>query len=343
MKLDYLKIGKIAAGAGLAIAIAEGIGLRYSASAGVITLLSIQDTRRETIYVTISRILSFLISLLLAAVSFRICGYRPLAVSLFLLLFTGLCVRLQMLEGLSVNTVLTTHFLGEQSMSAAHIRNEALLLLIGAGIGVLLNLYMPGKEKQIKASQRQVEEQMRQILWNMAEILSGKRPEEGSISQVEAAFQRLDAELDRGERSAFQEMENHLWFAGRRDFRKPYYLRYMNMRKTQQLALIRIREPLGRIRALPVQAQQIGAVMTQIGNHFHQCNNAEGLLERLEEVKRQMKEQPLPKEREEFENRALLYQILLELEEFLMIKKDFAGSLSEEEIQRFWRPAGRKA
>ena len=44
-----LKILKIAVGSMLAMAAAQALGLRYSSSAGVITLLSIQDTKRETI------------------------------------------------------------------------------------------------------------------------------------------------------------------------------------------------------------------------------------------------------------------------------------------------------
>ena len=47
-----LKILKIAVGSMLAMAAAQALGLRYSSSAGVITLLSIQDTKRETIRVT---------------------------------------------------------------------------------------------------------------------------------------------------------------------------------------------------------------------------------------------------------------------------------------------------
>ena len=42
-----LKILKIAVGSMLAMAAAQALGLRYSSSAGVITLLSIQDTKRE--------------------------------------------------------------------------------------------------------------------------------------------------------------------------------------------------------------------------------------------------------------------------------------------------------
>lgn len=339
IKPDYLKIGKIAVGASLAIVIADGIGLHYSASAGVITLLSIQDTRRETIRVTVSRMISFFASLLIAAVSFRICGYRPLAVCVFLLLFTCFCLRFQLMEGLSVNTVLMTHFLGAQSMSGAQIGNESMLLVIGTGMGVLFNLYIPGKEKQIKRTQRQVEEQMRQILRSMWLILAGAWQKDArDEKQLNAALEALDAELVKGERSAFQEMENHFWPAAR----PPYYLRYMNMRKAQQRVLLRLVRHLRHIKTLPVQAQQIKAVMEQIEGSFHECNNAEGLLKRLDEVKKGMKGQPLPKDREEFENRAVLYQILLELEEFLMIKKEFADSLNEEEIRRFWKAADEK-
>ncbi len=35
-------------------------------------------------------------------------------------------------------------------------------------------------------------------------------------------------------------------------------------------------------------------------------------------------QQPLPKDREEFEPRAILYHVLLELEDFLLVKKRFA-------------------
>lgn len=37
-----------------------------------------------------------------------------------------------------------------------------------------------------------------------------------------------------------------------------------------------------------------------------------------------MKLQPLPEEREEFESRAILYHVLLDLEDFLLAKQRFA-------------------
>lgn len=325
-KPDFLKILKIAIGAGLAIGTAESIGLKYSASAGIITLLSIQDTKKETIRVMVLRLLSFLVSLGLAAVCFKMFGYTTVAVCFFLLLFAPFSIYFHMEEGISVNTVLMTHFLAEQSMSFGSIANEASLLVIGAGIGVLLNLYIPGKKGQIRAMQQNIEEQMKGILSGMSLALRGstKRCTMGGI------LANVEEELAAGEKSALEEMENNLLSETR------YYLRYMNMRKSQTAVLTRMERQICHMEWIPLQAEKIALVMEEISLSFHEYNNAKGLLVKLYEVKASMREQPLPADRQEFENRALLYQILLELEEFLMIKRNFVTSLSEEEIKKFW-------
>ena len=86
-----LKILKIAVGSMLAMAAAQALGLRYSSSAGVITLLSIQDTKRETIRVTGRRFLAFLAAMVLGPVSFALAGYRPLAIGNYQLKYTPMC------------------------------------------------------------------------------------------------------------------------------------------------------------------------------------------------------------------------------------------------------------
>ena len=48
------------------------------------------------------------------------------------------------------------------------------------------------------------------------------------------------------------------------------------------------------------------------------------------------KHSPLPKNREEFEARAILVQIAHDTENLLVQKRDFALSLSEDEVKRFW-------
>ena len=338
--MNYIKILKIAVGATISILLAEILGLGYSASAGVITLLSIQNTKKETIRVMARRLLSFGIALVLAAASFGQLGYTAPAVGVFLLLFSAVCIRFHMQEGISVNTVLMTHFLAERSMSLENIGNEIGLLLIGGGIGVLLNLYIPGKKKQIKMKQRRIEGCMKEILDRMARSLSGCGYGDG----LEQSLARLDEELRLGEQSAYEEMENKLLTETR------YYIRYMNMRKMQSLVLEKIAGNIGYLTgsggtgsaeapAFPVwpQAGQLAGLMEQISRSFHEYNNAVELLGELDALKQSMREQPLPANRCEFENRAVLFQILLELEQLLVLKREFVQELSADEIGKFWK------
>ena len=69
-----LKVLKIAVGSCMAVAIAQVLDLQYAASAGIVTLLSVQDTRRDTIQLAAERFFSFLLSVLLVFLCFRYIG-----------------------------------------------------------------------------------------------------------------------------------------------------------------------------------------------------------------------------------------------------------------------------
>ena len=350
-KTDYVKIIKTAAGAALAIVLAEALGLKYSSSAGVITLLSIQDTKKETLRVVARRVISFVAALVISAACFRVFGYGAAAIAVFLVIFSAICIRFRMQEGISVNTVLMLHFFAEHSMTVRDIGNEAALLLIGAGIGVILNLYIPGKRRQIIVKQRQIEEEMKVILGSVAKVLAACCTESengfsvidgGSVENQDVEetlktagkwLEDLEAVLAEGERDAYEELENKLLSESK------YYIRYMNMRRTQSSILSRIIEDISHLAELPPQSCEIAGLVEKIKDSFHECNNALALLDELEFVRQSMRNQPLPTVREEFENRAVLYGILLELEQLLTVKKEFVEKLTEEEKTQFWSSA----
>ena len=135
---------------------------------------------------------------------------------------------------------------------------------------------------------------------------------------------------EQGERRAYEGMENSLLADTR------YYLAYMGLRKNQFAILCRMRDCFSRMESTPDQALVVADLLQSVSGSFHERNNALGLLDELEHVKLQMKAQPLPVRRQEFESRALLYLGLLELEQFLVLKKEFALGLSRDEIRRFW-------
>ena len=92
-KSQLIKSCKIAVAAFAAIALAGELGLKYSATAGIITVLSIQNTKKETLKSARNRGLAFLCALVLSALCFTLIGYHLWAFAVYLLLFSLICLK----------------------------------------------------------------------------------------------------------------------------------------------------------------------------------------------------------------------------------------------------------
>lgn len=325
-KLNLLKVAKIGAGAAAAMMIATLAGLSYASSAGIITVLSIQNTKRETAFIILKRSCAFAMALVIAYACFSILGYQLWVIGIFLFLFAAACNLFSFQDAIAMDTVLITHFYAEQSMNLFWIRNELLLLIIGAGIGMLMNLYIPGNEKEIRSDQRKIEEMMRGILGRMSEVLllESKTHYDGEC------FQKLEQQLLEAVKRAVAERDNSLLSDTK------YFIKYMEMRTEQTEVLKKIYSNICLLDRIPSQTYVISAFFEKVSRGFHEYNNVESLSEKLEEIQESMKAEPLPSSRKEFENRALLYRILYELEDFLALKKRFIDGLEQKEIEKFW-------
>lgn len=321
-----LKLFKIAIGSAVAIFLADLLGLSYSTSAGIITLLTIQDTSRETIVISAKRVCAFLLATALAYMIFHLLGYHVFSYGIFLFLFIACCGPLHLGNAVSINAVLVTHYLMEKNMAFSMIGNEALILVIGAGIGTVLNLYMPGKSREIRAMQYQLEEDLRNVLLRMSEYI---RKEERS-DYTGNCFDKLQADIDAGKKQAFAYMNNTFFQESK------YFLVYMNMREQQMVVLRDIYKKIISMRTILPQTNRVSELLHEIAVTFGESNNARELLAKREEVLTQMKDSGLPVTRQEFEDRAVLYGILMDLEYFLQLKKEFADSLTQEQIRQYW-------
>ena len=75
MRADPIKIAKISVGAVAAAAVSYALGLQYAVSAGIICLLTIQDTRKETLKITLKRLGAFCGGAVLSFAVFCIFGF----------------------------------------------------------------------------------------------------------------------------------------------------------------------------------------------------------------------------------------------------------------------------
>jgi uncharacterized membrane protein YgaE (UPF0421/DUF939 family) len=316
---------KTAFGAAIAIYIAYQINLSYAVSAGIILVLSVQNTKRKSLDLAIMRIGSTVLALLTAAAVFLIMGYTPWAFGVYLLIFIPLAVRMRFNDGIVPSSVLVTHLLLEESVSLAWMTNEMLIMGIGAGLALILNIYMPSFEKALSEDLAEIERLMKDILMRMAYSL---RTQTVSVED-QAVYQTLERKLKEGHDRALTEAGNHLI----REVR--YYVKYMEMRSMQFEILKFMRLHFERFSQTYEQTKMVAAFTELVADQFHELNTVKELIADLKAYKAMFRSMELPKTREEFENRASLYQYLNDLDHLLEVKRSFVEELSEADRKRF--------
>lgn len=313
MKFIGYRTLKTGIGAAIAMIIAKQLGLQYAASAGIITILSIQNTKKQSVKIAIQRIVSFILALSIAAILFKALGYYFLTFGMFLLVFIPLVVRFNLEQGIVVSSVLVTHLLAEKSVGMFWICNELSLVLVGVGVALLLNLYMPSIEGQIKQDQIYIEEKMKEILLQMVRAFK----ENCNSINEEDLFNNLKNRLHSARSNAYNNLNNYFLADG------SYYVEYMEMRIQQFETIKRMKEHFQRFFMAYEQTIMIANFTEQVAHSIYEQNTCEYLLKELNALRESFRKMPLPDTREEFENRAMLFQFINDMEQFLAIKKEF--------------------
>ena len=321
----YIKIFKMGIGAFLAIYLAEKFNLLYATSAGIITILTLLDTKKETVLIAFKRIIAFILATLIAYILFNFISYTAFSFGVFLIFFAGICLKFNMPQAIPMNSVLISHYLLNKSMPFDIIANESFLLIIGVGIGILFNLYIPSNVHEIRKKQHEIEEGLKIVLFAIANNLR-KRDEFAGLKELE----ELNNYIDKGINKAYTNMNNTFFQESR------YFIEYMEMRKRQYFVLLEILEKIEKLSIKTIQSEMIADFVVTIANTLSESQNTRGLIKMQEDLLLEFKKSELPKTREEFENRAILYVLIINLNIFLNIKKNFVDSLSSEQKEKYW-------
>ena len=312
-KDETIKLIKYVTGSVAAVLLAAALQLQFAYAAGIITLLTIQDTKKETVRVTAKRLVIFIIMTILSAVIFPLAGYHVWAFGIVLIPYLFCCMVLDMREAIAPIAVLCTHYISAQSCSPAMIMNEFLILMIGAGIGTLWNLFMPDGKRQLLNYQKTVDEKMVYILRRMALYIEL----EDKSDYTGSCFEELDAMLANLKKEAIRYMNNHLITED------DYYYEYMLMRARQCDILKRIYADIIRLTTTQEQGKKLADFIRKAADEFAEQNDVSSLLSELERLHHYYEQQKLPVTRQEFENRSMLYHILEDMKAFLEIKRKF--------------------
>lgn len=296
-----------------ALIIAQQLDLLYYTSAGIIAILSVGNTKKSSLNTGIARFISLTIATVISAIIFNTVGYTPLGFALFLFFFIPVTVHFSLTDGIVVTSVLVTHYLLEQSFAWSLILNEFLLMGIGVGVALIFNLYMPNLEKRIKQEQATIEIHVKQLLFDLADELT-QSDKENLLFSCDSL---LDS-IDNGQRQARMHQENQ-WFE-----ENWYYEEYFIMRRAQVRLLREMIFILKKIEIEKAWVEDFSILLTTAGETLSEENDGVELLRNIDLVTESYRLKPLPINREEFENRARLFQCLQIFKNFIELKAEFS-------------------
>lgn len=310
---------KIITAAICAILLAQASQLNFAISAGIVAILTIQPTKRETINTALGRLYAFAAAMVIALVSFRLLGLTVTAFFVYLTVFILVCQIFKWYSAMTMNSVLISHFVTLQTMSLGAVVNEVLIFVIGVGMGILANLHLHKRVDYIEHLTKETDAQIVKILFRMSERVLNK-----DISDYNGdCFQILERRIDEAKGVAWENYNNQLNKADTFD------MEYIAMREKQCMVLYEMYKNVRSLDTSPITAGKISAFLKNLSEVFAKTNDGRELMEQFAGMDLYMKSQPLPVERKEFEDRARLFGLMRSIEEFIHIKVDFAQRVAE--------------
>lgn len=313
--IKYLqsKTVKMAFSATIAIIISNYIGLQFGVTSGIIAILSIQDTKKEALLVGGKRMISSTIAILLSYVLYVLLGNNSIVFGLFLLIFIPITKALKISEGMVVGAVLSTHLLMSTNINTSWIINEAKLNAIGIGVAMIFNLYTASLENEFEKNKARIEDYFRAIISDMAVSLVTQ-----AVPIYEQQVHLSVEKLIKDTKIMVQVINNNYLFKS-----NDYYIGYIDMRTIQLDAIKRMQRHFSRFYMKYEQTRILSEFTNEVALNIHEDNDCVDLINKLDFLRTDYQNMDLPKNRTEFENRALLFQFLNDLEDFLVIKREF--------------------
>ena len=320
---------KIALGSSIAIYIATLLNLDNAISAGTITLLTIVSTKWDTVKLSLFRLVTLVTTILMAWIIFTNVPNEWIAFGIFVFFVVIVCEVLGWGATISVNAVVGAHLLMEMNFGFTFIVNETLLVIIGITLAIILNLFNDNRhtKKDLITHMRSVEEGLQTSLRELTKYLYNQEMPVNVWDRIRDLEENIRKYI--GDAREYQDntFSSH----------PGYYIDYFEMRLQQCMVIHNLHDEMRQIRNMPVQAKIIADYILYMAEYVIEIYMPSRQLKRLGEIFDQMKNEPLPETREEFESRAILYHVLMDLEDFLIIKRRFVESLNERQRDVYWR------
>ncbi|MRX73135.1 aromatic acid exporter family protein [Bacillus lacus] len=312
-KIGYRTI-KTAVGTTIAIIIAQLLQLENFASAGILTILCIQVTKKKSLQSSWARFLACSVAIAFSYLFFEYIAFHPVVIGIMLLFFIPTVVAARASEGIVTSSVIILHLYTSQNITWSLVGNELMLITVGIGVALLVNLYMPSVDSKLKEYQTKIEDNFSAIFKEIEHFLLTNESHWDGKEITETAQLINEAKT-----LAFRDVENHFLR------HENLYYHYFKMREKQFEIIERVLPIVTSISVNVEQGTMIAEFIKDLRQHIHPGNTAHTYLRRLAEMKSEFEDMALPETREEFEARAALLHFMREMEQYLVLKSYFKG------------------
>ncbi|MCR1899973.1 aromatic acid exporter family protein [Irregularibacter muris] len=324
MKEHVIRGIKITSGMIVAILIAKALHMEFYTSVGTIVLVSMLDTKKQSLKIAGTRLLAAILSLALSCLLFSLFGFSITVFGIYLFIFTIMMSKFDTMIAIVLNVVLVLHVYSLKQISAAIILNEFLLMLLGITVALVFNAYNVNIEKEIKDYQKQLEKHLSSIFSNMSLCLIN----ECNYERIEEQLRELKEIISAGKKRAYDYMNSYYLQHNN------YYVEYFIMR-SQQYYIIRSMQKL----LLPEFLKKSEVMMLKYFTEEFFMNTRildsyEIQLKALDAIKQHFYEAPLPTTHRQLKNRIALNQYLYSMEEITFIMIRFIEKFQSTELSQ---------
>ena len=301
---------KTAIAATLSLLVAQALGLKFSSSAGIITILDIFETRKATLKGGLKRTLSATIALVLGIFIFEIFDYKTWAFGLYLLLFVPISFLLKIELGLGPSSVVVTHLLSYGEINSSIIFNELGLILIGTGFAMLTNLYAPESQDELKKWIEDIDGDIKDILIFFGDTLVNNL----DVKIYEGKINKLEDDINKALNLAIIENDNRIE-------NSKNLLIGLSHREREMDILMEMYDDLKSIPKEYTDGKLISDLMIDTANNLSDNGDMVKVKKRIEFLQEHFHMMELPETQEDFIIRSSIFQVFRSLNQFIDISK----------------------
>ena len=294
----------------IAIYLANRLNLELYTFAGIAAILAIHATRKESIKVTGKLFAAAQISLLIGYCLFSLLDVHIYVIGLALLIIIPVLFLAKVDRGIVISSVVTIHLYSAEVVNFAFYFNEVLLLTVGMGVSLLVNLiYMPNRSKELANIRQELDRQYASLFHHLANHL-----QQENYVWDGAEYLTIAQLIKKGKETALFDIENYV---SKKELEQYHYFEIQEKRFEY---IDRILPLVSRVDQVLVQGIMLSGMLSQLSVLLEENRKGDILVlyGDIRLLRKEYEEMDLPATRKEFEIRAALLMILNELEGFVL-------------------------